>query len=175
MKPPKFTPFPTLFSERLVLRELKMTDRNEIYRLRSDEIVLKYLSLPVAQNLKDAEDFITMLDDGMALNKWVTWGMCEKGSDTIIGTICLWNLDVVTEGAELGYGLLPEFHQQGFMSETVKIVLDFGFQTLGFREIDAITHCDNIGSTTLLKKFKFELDAEFECEEEGLNRYFLKI
>lgn len=173
MKPPTFNNFPSLSSERLDFRPLRMTDRNEIYRLRSDEIILKYLNLPVAKNLKDAENFIEMVENGTAANKWITWGMCLKNSDTIIGTICLWNCDFETESAEVGYGLLPEFHQRGFMSETMKFTLDIGFNTFGFQEIDAITDCNNIGSRKLLEKFDFELDDKFESEETGSVRYFL--
>jgi ribosomal-protein-alanine N-acetyltransferase len=172
---PKFNPFPTLSSNRLDLRELKMSDKNEIFRLRSDEIVLKYIAIPKAKNLKDAEGFITMLDEGMAENKWVTWAMSLKNSDTVIGTICLWHLDILTESAELGYGLLPEFYNQGLMTEATEVVLNFGFKNLGFREIDAITHQKNIACSTVLKKFGFMQDADFECDDVDLVRYFLKL
>lgn len=173
MKPPNFTSFPTLSSERLDFRQYQMSDRNEVFRLRSDEIVLKYLELPVAKNLKDAEDFIDLINNGTIENKWITWGFCLKGSDTLIGSICLWNCDFETESAEIGYGLLPEFFQQGFMSEATEITLDMAFNTFGFREIDAITHRENIGSRRLLEKFDFQLDEKFESDDLNLVRYAL--
>lgn len=172
MQRPNFNNFPLLSSDRLDFRPLKMTDQNEILRLRSDKIVLKYLELPIAKNLKDAEDFIQMIEDGTIENKWITWAMCLKNSDTIIGTICLWNCDFEMESAEVGYGLLPEFFQQGLMSEAMKFTLDIGFNTFGFREIDAITNRHNIGSRKLLEKFGFQLDNDFECDQAGSLRYF---
>ena len=174
MQQPNFIEFPPFSSDRLDVRQLLMTDHNEIYRLRSDEIVLKYLDLPVAKNLKDAEDFITMINDGTAQGKWITWGMCLKNSETIIGSICLWNCDFEMESAEVGYSLLPEFHEQGFMSETMKFTLDIGFNTFGFREIDAITNRNNIGSRKLLEKFEFQMDDEFDSDDVDLLRYSLK-
>ena len=38
-----FTPFPVLSTERLQLREITADDANEIFFLRSDKEVLKYL------------------------------------------------------------------------------------------------------------------------------------
>ena len=38
-----FTPFPELKTERLLLRKLKASDANEMFFLRSDENVLRYL------------------------------------------------------------------------------------------------------------------------------------
>jgi [ribosomal protein S5]-alanine N-acetyltransferase len=174
MQQPNYHPFPTLSSNRLDFRALKMSDNNEIFRLRSDEIVLKYLEMPKAKNRKDAEDFITMIADNIAQNKSIMWGTCFKNSDTIIGTICLWNCDIPTESAELGYVLLPEFYGQGLMTEATEIVLNFAFKTLGFREIDGILHQKNIACLTILKKFGFVQDTDFECDNSDLVRYFLK-
>jgi ribosomal-protein-alanine N-acetyltransferase len=173
MQQPNYNPFPNLSSNRLDFRVLSMADKNEIFRLRSDEIVLKYIEMPKAKNLKEAEDFIQMLADGLVENKWITWGFCLKNTDKILGTICLWNCYIPTANAEIGYGLLPEFHNQGFMTEAMEVVLDFAFRTLGFREIDAILHKDNLACLSILKKFTFQYDAAFESDNEAFVRYFL--
>jgi ribosomal-protein-alanine N-acetyltransferase len=173
MEQPNYTPFPTLSSNRLDFRQLTLTDKNEIFRLRSDEIILKYLEMPKAKNLNDAVDFIKMINDGIAASKWIMWGFCFKNTDKILGTICLWNCDIPTASAELGYVSLPEYYGQGLMTEATKVVLNFGFQTLGFQEIDGILNKENLACLTVLKKFGFRYDADFECDNVDLVRYFL--
>lgn len=163
MQTPNFNSFPTLSTERLTFRQLKLSDLQTIFRLRSDEIVLKYLDMPTAKNHKAAEDYINMINTGIAENKWILWGLELKSNQKLVGTICLWNWDIASESAELGYVLLPEYHRQGLMTEATKIVLDFGFETLGFSEIDGILSPDNIYCIRILKKFGFQLDSEFEA------------
>ena len=51
-------PFPNIATERLSLRQLKIEDENEIFVLRSDERILKYLDLPIAKTIDDASNFI---------------------------------------------------------------------------------------------------------------------
>ncbi|MFK7947035.1 MAG: GNAT family N-acetyltransferase [Saprospiraceae bacterium] len=171
MKTPNFNSFPTLSSARLTFRQLNLSDLQTIFRLRSDEIVLKYLDMPTAKNLKAAEDYIHMINNGIAENKWILWGLELKSNQELVGTICLWNWDIASESAELGYVLLPEYHRQGLMTEATKVVLDFGFNTLGFREIDGILSPENIYCIRILDKFGFQIDYEFEAE--NVVRYYL--
>lgn len=171
MKIPNFNKFPTLLSERLIFRQLKTTDLPAIFRLRSDKVVLKYLAIPAAKNLKAAEDYMNMIHQGIIEHKWILWGLTLKNSDDLIGTICLWNWDIANESAELGYVLLPEYHRQGLMSEATKVILDFGFQSLGFQEIDGILSPENIYCIRILKKFGFVKDESFEAN--GVVRYYL--
>lgn len=171
MKTPNFNSFPTLFSERLAFRQLQLSDLEAVFRLRSDDIVLKYLDMPAAKNLKAAKDYINMINQGISDNKWILWGLELKSTQLLVGTICLWNLDIANESAELGYVLLPEYHRQGLMTEATKIVLDFGFQSLGFREIDGILSPDNTYCIRILDKFGFQLDTDFKAE--NVIRYYL--
>ena len=171
MKTPNFNSFPTLSSEKLTFRQLQLSDLQTIFRLHSDEIVLKYLDIPAAKNLKVAEDYINMINDGIAENKWILWGLELKSNQEMVGTICLWNWDITNKSAELGYVLLPEYHRQGLMTEATKVVLDFGFQNLGFHEIDGILSPENAGCIKILKKFGFQIDKEFEAD--NVVRYYL--
>lgn len=41
------------------------------------------------------------------------------------------------------------------MNESIKLVLDFGFNQLHFNTIEAFTHKDNLGSIQLLKRNNF--------------------
>lgn len=53
-----FSPFPELKTQRLLLRKLEITDANEIFFLRSNENVLRYLGKEPAKTISEAEEFI---------------------------------------------------------------------------------------------------------------------
>jgi ribosomal-protein-alanine N-acetyltransferase len=42
------------------------------------------------------------------------------------------------------------------MREAAKKIIEYSFQTLGFRAIDAYTHKDNLKSTNLLQQLEFK-------------------
>ena len=53
-----FTPFPELKTERLLLRKFERTDANEIFFLRSNENVLRYIGREPTKTIAKAEEFI---------------------------------------------------------------------------------------------------------------------
>ena len=165
MTKPNFQSFPILETQRLSLRQLTSLDLNVIFRLRSESSVLKYLDTPAAKNLKAAKAYIEMINDGIAKNKWILWGIELNSAHKLIGTICLWNWDIANETAEIGFVLLPEYHNQGFISEATKSVLEFGFQSLGFQKIDGIVATKNYPCIRILNKFGFRKDEDFEGQD----------
>jgi ribosomal-protein-alanine N-acetyltransferase len=57
-----FTPFPVLKTERLTLRQLISSDDKEIFALRSDDNVNKYLDRKPSKSLEDAKNFIRTIN-----------------------------------------------------------------------------------------------------------------
>ena len=86
-------PFPRLITDRLVLRQLEMQDDGEIFFLRSDETVNKFLVSPIAKSIQDARDFINKINENIANSESVYWAITVKGNNKLIGTICIWNIE----------------------------------------------------------------------------------
>ncbi len=61
MKPFSFLPFKNLESSRLQLRRITPADVNEIFALRSNKEVMKYVARPLCKNLDDAMALIDMI------------------------------------------------------------------------------------------------------------------
>ena len=159
-----FTPFPKLTTERLILRQLKAEDAAEIFALRSDERVNKYLDRPKAIAIEDAIAFIKKINTSIANDESIYWAITLKNSDKLIGTICLWNISRENSRAETGYEMHPDFQGKGFMQEALSKVLEYGFETMKLETIDAYTHPDNNKSTKLLEKNNFSRNAQLEKE-----------
>lgn len=151
-----FKPFPVLQTERLTLRQLVSSDANEIFALRSNENVNKYLDRKRSQSIDDAKAFIQAITKNIDRNDSIYWAITLNGTDKLIGTICLFDFSHNNLKAEIGYELLPDFQGRGIMQEATSKVIDFGIQHIGLNSIEASTHFENQSSTRLLEKFNFK-------------------
>ena len=59
-------PFPLLTTDRLILRQLTLEDDNEIFLLRSDSEVNKYLDRPISKTVDDARQFTNKINDSIS-------------------------------------------------------------------------------------------------------------
>jgi ribosomal-protein-alanine N-acetyltransferase len=151
-----FIPFPVLKTERLTLRQLACSDDNEIFALRSDDNVNKYLDRKPSQSIEDAKNFIQTINENIQRNDSIYWAITLNDTDKLIGTICLFDFSNDHLKAEIGYELLPDFQGKGLMQEAVSKVIDFGTQHIGLYSIEAYTHSQNKSSTRLLEKLNFK-------------------
>jgi len=165
-----FTPFPVLTTERLTLRQINIEDENEIFALRSDERVNKFLDRPKANSIEDARKFIDKINNGICNNEFVMWAITLKNTNKLIGTICYWNISKEDDRAEIGYELNPGFQGKGIMQEAISKVIDFGFEIMKIETITAFPAADNNRSVQLLKKNNFKRDLKLEHDsKEQLN------
>lgn len=151
-----FIPFPVLETERLTLRQLVSSDDHDIFVLRSDDNVNKYLDREPSKSIDDAKTFIETINKNIQRNESVYWAITLTGTDKLIGTICLFDFSDDNLKAEIGYELLPDFQGKGIMQEAISKVIDFGIQHIGLNSIEAYTHFENQSSTRLLEKFNFK-------------------
>jgi len=154
-----FTPFPTLTTGRLTLRRLTMDDANEIFAIRSDERVNKYLDRAGCKTIDEAREFINKINTGIANNESVYWAIALKSKPGLIGTICLWNISKEQSKAEIGFELLPQYQGKGYMQEAVTAVIEYGFKTMKLRAIEGEVDPNNARSIKLLEKNNFRLAA----------------
>ena len=155
-----FKPFPVLKTERLTLRQLLSSDANEIFALRSDPNVNKYLDREPGKSMNDAKTFIQIINENIQRNDSIYWAITLSDTDKLIGTICLFNFSDDNITAEIGYELLPEWQGKGIMQEATSKVIDFGIHHIGLNSIKAYTHSENQRSTRLLEKFNFKKEND---------------
>lgn len=163
MLEPNFAPFPELTTGRLLLRQLTMEDAPEIFFLRSNETILQFLSKEPAANMKEAEDFITRINNDIDNNEAILWAIVLKEyPKKTIGTICFWRMLKEHYRAELGYVLNPEYWNKGIMKESILRTLDYGFTALGLHSVEARINPDNMASASVLESTGFAREAYFK-------------
>ena len=168
-----FTSFPILRTERLTLRQLSLDDQQNIFALRSDKEINKYLNRQISNTIEDAIEFIKKVNDNIKKNNSIYWVITLTKTDTFVGTICLFDFSNEKNSCEIGYELMTKFQGQGIMKEAVEKVIDYAFQILQFQKIVAVTHNGNQNSTKLLTKFKFIKSIEADKENSDFSIFSL--
>lgn len=160
-----FTPFPNLETERLFLRRVDKKDVNEIFALRSNAEIMKYIPRPLAKTTEEALEHIAMIDLKIESNEGINWAITLKGSPKLIGIIGHYRIKPDHFRAEIGYMLLPEFQGKGIIPEAIKKVVDYGFDTMKLHSIEAIIDPENKASATVLEKNNFVKEAHLKENE----------
>ena len=149
-----FISLPTLKTERLVLRKLVYSDRNDIFAYAQNPEIAKHLLWEPHQNISDTIEFLNIVYSAYNKNKAAPWGI-TLADNKIIGTAGFVNWENNKNIAEIGYALSQEYWGKGIATEAVKEVIKFGFETLGLLEMIATVKPGNIGSIKLLLKCGF--------------------
>lgn len=156
--------FPILNTEKLILRQLADGDAVEVFALRSDAQINKYLDRQPCHTLEDAIKFIGKIKS----NNQPYWAITQKGNEKLVGTISLFNLIEEQRTCEIGYELLTEFQGKGIMRAAATTVIDYAIHTLGLKTVDAYTHKDNQSSANLLRKLDFKCISSVEQQNADL-------
>ncbi len=160
-----FLPFQNLESDRLLLRQITPDDVNEMYAMRSNKEVMKYIPRPVAEKLEDAMDLINMIQSRLEINDGCNWAITLKGNPKLIGFIGHYRIKWEHFRSEIGYMLLQEYHGKGIATEAIKLMIDFGFNQMGMHSLEGVIDPKNIASARVLEKNGFVKEAHFTENE----------
>lgn len=164
-----FNPFPTLTTERLVLRAPRPEDAAEMFAHRTDKEVNKYIQRRKAEkDVAETRAFLERIIAQIEKNDATFWIITIKKIGQFVGSISLWNLDKALHKGELGYSINTAFYNQGIMTEATGAVLDYGFKVMKLEYLEAFTHRDNIASRKVLERKGFVRDAELEAKHVGI-------
>ena len=157
-----FSPFPILESERLRFRKLTDADAPEVLELRGNPEAMRFIPRPLLTSVEEAVDFIKMINNKIDDNIDINWAVTEKENDKCIGFMGFYRTQPEHSRTEIGYMILPEYNGKGYVTEAVKTLLDFAFNTLNFHSIEAVIDSRHTASERILLKNGFEKEAHFK-------------
>ena len=165
-----YTDFPVLTTDHLIFRQLIPEDEKEIFILRSDATVNKYLDRPKAMSLVDSREFINKINSSKK-NESVYWAIQFKDDSQLLGTICLWKISLEDSKAEIGYELLPVHQGKGIMKEAMPVIIKYAFEEMKLHLIEAELDPNNLNSVKLLELngFELKLNSVAENGEDTMN------
>jgi len=151
-----------LETERLVLRDIEGKDKKDLIENINNLAVSQYLLVvPYPYTDADADWWINHCAEEAAKKPRINYELAIelKSENRVIGTVSIIKVDLFQQKAEIGYWLGEKYWRKGIMSEAVDRMLDFAFNELDLRRVEAGTFAENIASQNLLESFGFQKEG----------------
>ncbi|NQX66172.1 GNAT family N-acetyltransferase [Paenibacillus alba] len=146
-------------SERLLLRKMTLEDAVDIFDYASDVQVSKFTTWENHKNIEDTLTFLKIIMQKYENNQPSDWGIVHKETNKVIGT-CGWvYINESHHRAEIGYALSPIYWNQGIITESMKQVLNLGFNELDINRIEARCMIGNLGSERVMIKLGMQFEG----------------
>jgi len=143
------------------LSEIKESNAETIFQIRSNIDVMKYVDMPLHQSINDSLSLIENCSLSFENKLGISWGIHLKGSNKLIGYAGIWRITREHFRGEVGYAMLPEFWSNGLMSEALSSIIKCGFEKLGLHSLEANINPANKDSIKLIEKLGFKQEAYF--------------
>jgi [ribosomal protein S5]-alanine N-acetyltransferase len=167
-----FSVFPKLETKRLLLMEFTKNDSEQLFKMRSDDRVLKYLDRDTHKSVEESELMIEEMIRSYNNKEGINWIIRERDTLDVIGYIGYWRMIRNNVRAEIGYAMKPEYWGNGYMQEALTKVIEFGFNKFCLHSIEGNVNPANLNSIKLLEKLGFKKEAYFR-EDYLFNGKFL--
>lgn len=142
-------------TNRLILNGFSPHDLTFIFEEYPKDKIMKILGHRTDEDFQ--KEKLKQINGYAAYNRsFILFLITEKKSNIIIGRCGLHNWNKEHNRAEIGYNIIDEnFKRNGFMTETVNAVIEYGFKEIKLHRIEALVGSYNIPSIKILEKQNF--------------------
>jgi [ribosomal protein S5]-alanine N-acetyltransferase len=154
--------FPALTTSRLELREIVAEDAADLLTLFSTPKVMEFYDSAPYIDIEQAKQDIERFASWHSKDTGKRWGLALPENNQLIGTCGLFAQNKAFRTGIIGYDLLPQFWGLGYMQESLKSVLNYGFNSMHINRVQATTNLDSARSIHTLENLGFN--------EEGILR-----
>lgn len=151
--------FPVIETERLTLKPLVTDDSDSLLKIFSDSEVMRYWNTAPWVTIQDSLDFINESNDSMQRQESLILGVYLKSTGELAGKCMLFSYDKESKRAEIGFGLDRSCWGKGYISEAGEALIQYGFNSMGLRRIEAEIDPENQSSAKALEKLGFSREG----------------
>jgi len=149
----------------LLLREITLDNKEDLFKLQSDSEVQKYTGEPIITTMKEIEAAIKIRMEDYKKYGYGRWATILKNEMQFIGWSGLAYLPEFDE-VDLGYRFLPQYWGLGLATEAAEAILNYGFNQLELEKIIAIAMKENKASIRVMEKIGMTFDKIAPYDEE---------
>lgn len=159
-----------LETARLTLQTFQMEDANRISELANHKQLADILGLPHPYELQVAKDWIAIQPRQIKEGIEYPLTIRSKEISAIIGTITL-RIDKNNNKGELGYWIGADYWGEGFATEAVDAMIEFGFKHLDLNKVWASVLVKNKASSAVLRKVGLQKEGTLKKDRFQHNAY----
>jgi RimJ/RimL family protein N-acetyltransferase len=127
---------PVMAGSTFTLRELRQEDAPSLLALLTTEEVSRFIS-PPPTTVEGFERFITWTHRERMAGNYVCFAIVPGGMTTAVGIFQVRSLEPGFGTAEWGFAMSSQFWGSGVFADGARLVLDFAFETIGTRRLEA--------------------------------------
>ncbi len=145
--------FEAIRTERLILRQSRLSDAQAAYERRSLPEVARYQDWEMPYTLERAEEILIKLEamdgpvDGTG---WSVTVVDAAAPERILGDLYV-GIKWGGRSAEVGYTFHPDHWGRGYATEAVRAMIHYLFTDFGVDRVEASLHPDNIASARVIE------------------------
>lgn len=158
---------PTLAGKRIYLVELSLDFMEDMFEYSKMQEFYTYMEFEPHCSIDDTKNYLTKILKRVNKRNSVYWAICLRKTDKMIGTFGVVDIDKNHKDAQLGYGISPCYWNLGLFKESLELVIDFCYRSLGLESIRAKTMAENISSIKGLMRLGFH-------RESYIDKYYTK-
>lgn len=152
-----------IITERLIIRSTREEDGPLCLSIWLDDEMGKYLADPPRK--KAGEAYLNFAKDIDKDEGWYPFVAFSKETGDFVGTCSIVPMND-PQHWDLGYCVRKNYWRQGYATEMIKALIDFGNQN-GGRKFTAAVAKENDGSNAVLKKLSFLVEKEGTFKKQG--------
>jgi RimJ/RimL family protein N-acetyltransferase len=141
-------------TERIKLRLIELSDLNSIHKLHSLPETDEFNALGIPQNIEETKNVIEpwIAENELDKIKNYTFAIENRMDREFIGLFGLKLGNEKYKRGEVWYKIHSDYWKKGYATESLKAVINFGFDNLKLHRIEAGCAVENIGSFKVLEK-----------------------
>ena len=146
-----------------MIRLAERDDLDALFALHADAEITRYIPHVHWTTRADADMWFARLLERREKQSAVQCVIVKRTTDDatvgVIGTAMLFNFEVASGLAEIGYLLGREHWGKGYAAEAMTAFIDFSFATLNLRRLEATVNVRNVASNKLLHRLGFTIEG----------------
>lgn len=152
-------PFPVLYTPRLQLRQITLSDADALFAIHSDAEWMRWYGVEPLTTPSQANQLAELFAGWFVAGTGFRWGLERRQDQRLIGTCGLFRWNKSWHNCVIGYEIARDCQRQGYMREALSAVLDYGFNAMRLHRIQAETHPDNAASIALAQRLGFRFEG----------------
>lgn len=168
-------PWTILETERCIVRELALTDLDELFALYADAEITRYTEglYSYEEELEFQCAYINHMYRFFGYGMWLVF---SKESGALIGRAGLEHRDYDEETElELGYVIGTKYQRQGYATEICEAILKYAAEQTEFARINCLIERENRSSIRLAEKLGFHVVEKYELDEKIMHRFVREL
>ena len=146
---------PVIETNRLIIRLIEKSDLPALFAVNGDDEVFRYSPRESWKTPADGDAWFAKIMSHRETGATMQFVIVLRDGGRPIGTLAVFHFEESVGSAEIGYVLGREHWGKGLMTEVLSAFVEFAFETLGLKRLEAELDPRNLASAKVLERVGF--------------------